>query len=43
MYSSYLGLIATGKIQTEPLTVHRDDFDKALDAYGKWELIWWGL
>ncbi|HAV12417.1 MAG TPA: dehydrogenase, partial [Opitutae bacterium] len=34
-FEAILGLIKSGKIQTEPLTSHRFDFDKALDAYGQ--------
>lgn len=34
-FEAVLGLIASGKIQTAPLTSHRYGFDKALDAYGQ--------
>ena len=34
-FEAILGLIASGKIRTEPLTSHQYDFDAALDAYGK--------
>ncbi|MDB2681500.1 bi-domain-containing oxidoreductase [Opitutales bacterium] len=34
-FEAILGLIESGKIQTDPLTSHRFDFDKALDAYGQ--------
>ena len=34
-FEAVLGLIASGKIQTAPLTSHRYDFDKALEAYGQ--------
>lgn len=34
-FEAILGLIDSGKIQTDPLTSHRYEFDKALDAYGQ--------
>lgn len=34
-FQAILGLIQSGKIQTDPLTSHRYEFDKALDAYGQ--------